>query len=426
MAPEVRATGAVDMPETILIVDDEESVRRTFRDWLAASGLKVEVHAVADAESALRLANEHPIDLAVLDWNLGSGTDGLRLLEDLVEFHPDIVAILVTGFANQATPLDALRMGVRDYLDKNQDLNRETFLRAVRKQLDRILPAKRQRQFNRGTAAFRESVEKILPLVQSAAAFNDPVPLPDAVRNLFRFLIRPTGAADGVLLGRHVTADGAERLPRLRPDGKPLPPPHVPFTRSLAATVVSMHEPCAMTAADLTSARARSSCSRSRRAGRASWPPRSRWPGIARRPGTVRQARRVHAPRTAAGGAAADFGAELLRQALAERQTQRMLFDAVEAALQASEQVSTGEPTCGPRDAGRGKPPAGRAWTACEPDWTRTANAVVDAKTSLRAGRGGPRAGRPARAAAVRTHCVRLVRERADAARRDGSAASNG
>ena len=33
-----------------------------------------------------------------------------------------IVAILVTGFAHQATPLDALRMGVRDYLDKNQDL----------------------------------------------------------------------------------------------------------------------------------------------------------------------------------------------------------------------------------------------------------------------------------------------------------------
>ena len=43
-----------------------------------------------------------------------------------------MVAILVTGFAHQATPLDALRMGVRDYLDKNADLNRETFLARCR------------------------------------------------------------------------------------------------------------------------------------------------------------------------------------------------------------------------------------------------------------------------------------------------------
>ena len=99
------------MTDTVLIVDDEESVRRTFQEWLASSGLAVRVFAAADAESALRIANEHPIDLAILDWNLGSGSDGLRLLEDLVEFRPDVVAILVTGFAHQATPLDALRMG---------------------------------------------------------------------------------------------------------------------------------------------------------------------------------------------------------------------------------------------------------------------------------------------------------------------------
>ena len=123
------------MTEAVLIVDDEEGVRRTFAEWLRSDGGGVKVLVAADAEEALVLANEQVIDLAVLDWNLGSGTDGLRLLEDLVEFQPDIVAILVTGFAGQATPLEALRMGVRDYLDKNQDLNRETFLKAVNKQL---------------------------------------------------------------------------------------------------------------------------------------------------------------------------------------------------------------------------------------------------------------------------------------------------
>src|SRR5436305_6781353 len=134
------------MAETVLIVDDEEPVRRTFAEWLAGSGLDVRVLVAADAEAALKHANQSPIDLAVLDWNLGAGNDGLQLLEDLSVFHPDVVAILVTGFAHQATPLDALRMGVRDYLDKNQGLNRETFLAAVRKQLSKILPAKRHRE----------------------------------------------------------------------------------------------------------------------------------------------------------------------------------------------------------------------------------------------------------------------------------------
>ena len=71
----------------------------------------------------------------MLDWNLGTGMDGLRLLEDLAVFRPDIVAILVTGYAAQATPLMALRMGVRDYLDKNHELTRVTFLSSVQRQL---------------------------------------------------------------------------------------------------------------------------------------------------------------------------------------------------------------------------------------------------------------------------------------------------
>src|SRR5207253_1536603 len=130
-----------EFADTVLIVDDEESVRKTFREWLESSGLGCRVLSAADAEAALVQANQHTIDLAILDWNLGAGNDGLRLLEDLYLFNADVVAIMITGFAQQATPLDAMRMGVRDYLDKNQDLDRDTFLAAVGRQLHRIRPA---------------------------------------------------------------------------------------------------------------------------------------------------------------------------------------------------------------------------------------------------------------------------------------------
>src|SRR5438270_5508770 len=159
-----------DTSESILIVDDEEPVRRTFREWLESAALDCRIHSAADAETALVLANQQTIDLAILDWNLGAGHDGLQLLEDLYLFNPDVVAIMITGFAHQATPLDAMRMGVRDYLDKNQDLDRETFLAAVRRQLERIRPAKRERRLHHSLIAFREAVEKVLPLVQSASA----------------------------------------------------------------------------------------------------------------------------------------------------------------------------------------------------------------------------------------------------------------
>jgi two-component system nitrogen regulation response regulator NtrX len=332
--------------ETILIVDDEEPVRRTFREWLTGAGLDCTLLTAHDAESALQLANKHTIDLAVLDWHLGAGDDGLHLLQDLYEFNPDVIAIMVTGFANQATPLDAMRIGVRDYLDKNQDLSRETFLQAVRKQLDQIRPAKRARRLHDSLVAFREAVDKILPLVQSSAALNDPVPLPEAIGSLFRFLIRTTGARDGVLLVRHYEGDGkpVETIRAFDAEGRPLDVPLVPFARSVAATAVSMQEPCAMTHLDQAVAAGNVELQPFEK-GRQSLlaAPLAVAPGVhvvlelfdkQARDGAFSEGdqRLVQA--------AADFGAEMLRQALTHRQTHQVLLDAVSAALGASDSMA--------------------------------------------------------------------------------------
>jgi len=330
--------------ETVLIVDDEEPVRRTFREWLEGAHLGCDVLTAADAEAALLQANRHPIDLAILDWNLGAGNDGLHLLEDLYLFNPDVAAIMITGFAHQATPLDAMRMGVRDYLDKNQDLDRDTFLLAVRKQLDHIRPAKRERRLHRSLVAFREAVGKVLPLVSAAAALNDPVPLPQAVGSLFRFLLRTTGADDGVLLVR--SYDAARTPPETcrvyDATGQPLALDLVPFARSIAGTVVSLQEPYVLSRLGETEATLElQPFERGRRSLLAA--PMSVAPGVQvvlelfdKAPGAdgfSEEDRRLVA-------AAADFGVEMLRQALAERQTHQVLLDAVGAALGASESVA--------------------------------------------------------------------------------------
>lgn len=372
------------MTDTVLIVDDEDSVRRTFQEWL--TGLAgVRVLAVADAEAALTLANRQPIDLAVLDWNLGSGTDGLKLLEDLADFQPDIVAILVTGFANQATPLDALRMGVRDYLDKAQNLTRDVFLRSVQKQLDKIRPAKRQRELTASLAAFREAVEKVVPLVRSSAALNDPLPLPSAVQTLFRFLLRATGAGDGALIVRQWSDTGSEQLTCYAPSGEAIRVPPIPFPRTLAASVVSLQDPCVMTDLDANLG------------------------GLVELfPFEQHQAAILAAPVRVGPGlhvvlelfdkasftdddkrlvaAVSAFGAELLKQVLAEQHTQRLLLDAIAAALKSSERVH--ETLQGPTPSGQvgsrtADPPPPEVWEQLRQGLARDTNAIADAETSL-------------------------------------------
>ena len=327
------------MTDSILIVDDEDGVRRTMVEWVRGGGFSANVAAVADAEAALNFANEYPVDLAILDWNLGTGADGLRLLEDLIEFRPNLVAILVTGYAAQATPLQALRMGVRDYLDKNQDFTRETFLASVRNQLSQIAPAKRQREIDAQLTRFRHSVEQILPLVQGAKTLNDPVPLPDAIRSLVQFTVTMTGAKDGAIVAYRTPGEGTDLAVAYRSDGSPVPGPFPPFARTLLAAAVSAGRPAVV-----------SDFSPGSLGPIDLFPVEQNRTSLLIAPFAVGQ--NVHvaievydkpnfteADRTIAA-ACAEIGTDLARHILASRQTSRVLFDAVEAALRAADGVT--------------------------------------------------------------------------------------
>ena len=165
--------GNMKNTDNILLVEDEPAVLQTFAEWLQSSGFGVNIYQAKDAETALKIAAEFQVDLAILDWNLGTGLNGLDLLEDLFIFQPDIVAILVTGYANQATPLHAMRIGVRDYLDKSQDLTRDKFLDAVFRQLQKLRPQKTQRVFQKKLESFKDMVARSLELLDANSAFKN-------------------------------------------------------------------------------------------------------------------------------------------------------------------------------------------------------------------------------------------------------------
>lgn len=230
--------------ETVLIVDDESSVRATLTDWLQGSNWEVKVLAASDAAAALQLANQHTIDLAILDWNLGAGLNGLQLLEDLHEFQKDLTAILITGYASQATPLDALRLGVRDYLDKNHDLTKEFFLNAVHKQLEYLRPRKREREIYQQLSRFRSIVQEALPRLETASVLHqDGVHLEEVARVVMSLAQRLTDASAGLLIIREIASQhaGQENIQVFDIQGSRVEVwPGWRYTQSLAAAVCSM------------------------------------------------------------------------------------------------------------------------------------------------------------------------------------------
>lgn len=99
----------------LLIVDDETSLRRTFRTALESMGHKV-AESASGSQALTLLANQH-FDLAFLDLRLGRES-GLDLLPRLLEAQPGLGIVVVTAYASVDTAVEAMRRGAFDYLPK--------------------------------------------------------------------------------------------------------------------------------------------------------------------------------------------------------------------------------------------------------------------------------------------------------------------
>jgi two-component system response regulator RegA len=75
------------------------------------------VFSAPDHRTALGLAAVHRPSFAVVDLKLG-GERGLEVLKDLVERHPNIRAVILTGYGSIATAIEAVKLGAHHYLTK--------------------------------------------------------------------------------------------------------------------------------------------------------------------------------------------------------------------------------------------------------------------------------------------------------------------
>jgi DNA-binding NtrC family response regulator len=106
----------------ILIVDDEENIRKTLGLFLRERGFAVE--AVETGERAVETVRQVQIDAVVLDLNLPV-MDGMETLGALRQLRPQMPIVMITAFASIPSAVEAMRQGTHDYLAKpfrNDDL----------------------------------------------------------------------------------------------------------------------------------------------------------------------------------------------------------------------------------------------------------------------------------------------------------------
>ena len=102
---------------TVLIVEDDPGVNQLQRKRLRRAGYHVV--AASTAQEALEIVARGGIELVVLDYRLPGNLTGLELYRQMKAAGHDLPVIMVTGFSNEATVIDALRAGVRDFVSKS-------------------------------------------------------------------------------------------------------------------------------------------------------------------------------------------------------------------------------------------------------------------------------------------------------------------
>ena len=106
-------------PEHILVVDDEKRIVESITRCLTREGFRV--FYAYDGLQAVTLFNSEKIDLVLMDISMPD-MDGYEAMSKMLELDPDILVIIMTGYASVASAVSALRQGAWDYLKKPFEL----------------------------------------------------------------------------------------------------------------------------------------------------------------------------------------------------------------------------------------------------------------------------------------------------------------
>ena len=180
---------------SILVVDDDQSLASTLKDFLTREGYFVEV-ALSGAEAlAIQAANPH-IALALVDLVMPV-MGGLALTDELRRRDPELTVVIMTGYATIETAVDAIKRGAEDYVTKPFDFE------GVRKKLGRLMEV----------VELRERVAQLEKHLERHPCFENIISLSASMERVLERARMAAGTdASVLLLGE--TGTGKEMLAR--------------------------------------------------------------------------------------------------------------------------------------------------------------------------------------------------------------------
>ncbi len=137
-----------EVPEQILVVDDEENMVHFLTKLLQSEGLEVE--GVRSGAAALERLRERGFELVLTDLKLPDA-DGIEVLKLARERHPETVVIVITAYGTIESAIEAMRAGAYDYLTK--PFRAGEILQVVNKALERV-------RLRREVVQLRQAVEQ--------------------------------------------------------------------------------------------------------------------------------------------------------------------------------------------------------------------------------------------------------------------------
>jgi len=124
--------------KSILIVDDDQGILKSFKDILEPEGYRVDT--VATGVEAVEKCKAHPYNLAIIDIKLRD-VEGTDLLARVHEILPRARKIMITGYPSLDNAIDSVNLQADAYIIK--PVNPEMFLRVVAENMDKQLEAER-------------------------------------------------------------------------------------------------------------------------------------------------------------------------------------------------------------------------------------------------------------------------------------------
>ena len=118
----------------ILLIEDEEAIRRVLKKILLEEDASNDVHEAADGKQAISVFGEGAWDLVFCDIKMPH-MDGVEVLERMMAINAEVPVIMISGHGDINTAVECLKKGAFDYLPKPPDLNR--LLSTVRHALEK-------------------------------------------------------------------------------------------------------------------------------------------------------------------------------------------------------------------------------------------------------------------------------------------------